>query len=197
MCLPPLGYRADLNELMAFFGEIASATSLPLMIYNSPGGSRNDLEPDLIARLSNIPNVAAVKETSGDARRIPAILELARPGLEVVVGADDIALEGLCNGAVGWVTGCGVVAPRLAVELYDRLLAGDLTGARETYRRLLPLARLDTHPKLVQFFKAGLDLVGQYGGPSRPPRLALNPDEETLVREAVAVARAQMPVPTP
>ena len=86
-------------------------------------------------------------------RRIPAIIAAA-PDLEVLVGGDDWALEGFCAGATGWVTGVADVVPAECVELYERCRAGELDRARAIYQRMLPLARFDMTPKLVQYFKA-------------------------------------------
>jgi dihydrodipicolinate synthase/N-acetylneuraminate lyase len=195
MSMPPVGYAADLDELVAFFTEVAGASGLPLLVYNNPAGSKNDLLPGMIARLASIPNVAGVKETSGDGRRFSEIGGLVPAGFEVVVGIDDLALEGFAAGATGWVSGCAVVAPALSVELFELVRRGDLAGARAVYQRLLPLARLDAHPKLVQLFKAGLDLVGQHGGPSRPPRRPLNDAEHASVVAAVRALSAALEVP--
>jgi dihydrodipicolinate synthase/N-acetylneuraminate lyase len=132
--------------------------------------------------------VVAVKECSGDARRIPALLN-ADGDLEVLVGGDDWALEGFCAGATGWVTGVGVVAPSDCVELWERCRAGELDIARAVYRRLLPLARFDMTPKLVQYFKAAMDAVGYAGGPTRPPRFALTEDERAALDAALSALR--------
>jgi dihydrodipicolinate synthase/N-acetylneuraminate lyase len=125
-----------------------------------------------------------VKECSGDARRIAEILNAAED-LEVLVGGDDWALEGFCAGATGWIAGVANVAPRECVELYRLCRDGSLDEARAVYARILPLARLDMHPKLVQFFKAAMDLVGRAGGPCRPPRLELTERERREVEAAV------------
>jgi 4-hydroxy-tetrahydrodipicolinate synthase len=186
MSLPPLGYSADEAELTGFYTEIAEASELPVLIYNNPSGAKNDLTPDIIAMLADIPLVAGVKETSGDGRRFAAIAGLTEPPFELVVGIDDLALEGFAAGATGWVTGCGVVAPVESVELFDAVERGDLARARAMYQRLLPLARFDASPKLVQYYKAGLDLVGQVGGVARPPRLALSATERGAVVAALA-----------
>jgi 4-hydroxy-tetrahydrodipicolinate synthase len=189
MSLPPLGYRGDQDEVVAFFTELASGTGLPLMVYNNPEASGVDMPPELIVRLyEEVDGVAAIKECSGDARRIPAIAN-ATSELEVLVGGDDWALEGFAAGATGWVSGVAVVAPREVVELYDLVAAGDLVKARAVYRRLLPLARFDMTPKLVQYFKAGQDAVGLNGGPTRPPRLPLKPAEREALDAALAILR--------
>ncbi len=188
MCLPPLGYRAAADEVVAFFAEVATC-GLPVMAYNNPEASGVDMPAALIARLyDEVEGVVAIKECSGDTRRIPALLHLDGD-LEVLVGGDDWALEGFAAGATGWVTGVGVVAPRETVELYDAVRENDMVRARELYRRLLPVARFDMTPKLVQYFKDAQDAVGFHGGPTRAPRLPLNAAERQALEDALAVLR--------
>ncbi|HUJ35950.1 MAG TPA: dihydrodipicolinate synthase family protein [Solirubrobacteraceae bacterium] len=194
MLLPPLLYRADERELVDFFGSVARAADLPLLVYNNPLGSGSDLEPRLLATLAHeVPAITAFKETSGDARRIAELVNLC-PAVDVLVGGDDWALEGLCAGAVGWVSGVADVLPAQSVRLFDLCAAGELASARKLYAELLPLARLDMRPKLVQYFKAALDELGIGGGPCRPPRLPLTESELDEVRRAVArFAPAELP----
>ncbi|MEA2382360.1 MAG: 1-pyrroline-4-hydroxy-2-carboxylate deaminase [Solirubrobacteraceae bacterium] len=189
MMLPPLGYHGDAREVAAFYRAVAEAGGLPLMAYNNPAASGTDMPPALVAALADeIENVVAVKECSGDVRRIPAIMELA-PELEVLVGGDDWALEGFAAGATGWVTGVADVAPGECVELWERCRAGDLDTARAIYRRLLPLARFDMTPKLVQYFKAAMDEAGLAGGAVRPPRLELTEPERDELAAALRALR--------
>ena len=188
MSLPPLGYRADEDEVVAFYAELATC-GLPVMAYNNPEASGVDMPAALIARIyEEVDGVVAIKECSGDARRIAALLHLDGD-LEVVVGGDDWALEGFAAGATGWITGVGVLAPAETVELYDAVLAADLPRARDVYRRLLPVARFDMTSKLVQYFKAAQDAVGFNGGPTRAPRLPLKADEVAALEEALAILR--------
>jgi 4-hydroxy-tetrahydrodipicolinate synthase len=189
MLLPPLGYEGDAREIEAFYRAVAESTELPVMAYNNPKASGTDMPPALIARLAEIDGVVAIKECSGDARRLAELLS-ATDDLEVLVGGDDWALEGFCAGATGWISGVANVAPRECVELFRLCADGRLEEARAVYARILPLCRLDMHPKLVQFFKAGMDLAGREGGPCRPPRLELTPDERRRVEEAVAALGA-------
>src|SRR4051794_11977260 len=189
MMLPPLGYHGDAREGAAFYRAGAEAGGPPPLAYNNPAASGVDMAPALIAELAaGIENLVAVKECSGDVRRIPAIMELA-PDLEVLVGGDDWALEGFCAGATGWVTGVADVAPGECVELWERCRAGDLEPARASYRRMLPLARFDMTPKLVQYFKAAMDEVGLAGGAVRPPRLELTAPEREALAAALRVLR--------
>jgi 4-hydroxy-tetrahydrodipicolinate synthase len=185
MMLPPLGYRGDAAEIEAHYRAVAGAAGLPLMAYNNPEASGIDMPPDLLVRLyEEIDAVVAVKECSGDVRRIPALLHAA-PGLDVLVGGDDWALEGFCAGATGWVSGVADVVPAECVALWDACRAGDLDGAREVYRRILPLARFDMTPKLVQYFKAAMDERGLVGGDCRPPRMPLTEAERAELRAAL------------
>jgi 4-hydroxy-tetrahydrodipicolinate synthase len=187
MCLPPLNYAGTPDEHVAFFAAVA-AEGLPVMAYNNPEASGIDLTPPVIAALADaVPGVVAIKECSGDARRIPALLNATR--LQVLVGGDDWALEGFAAGATGWVSGVANVAPEACVALLEQVQAGELAAARETYRRILPLARLDMNPKLVQYFKGAMDAVGLAGGPTRPPRGPLGAAERKVLETAVAALR--------
>ena len=187
MATPPPAYAADERELIDHYRALAEAVELPIMAYNNPSASRLDLSPELIARLvAAVPSIVAVKESSGDARRIAELLDLTEGRLEVVAGGDDAALEGLLAGSGGWVSGVAVVAPAECVELYRLARDRDLDAARELYRLMLPLARLDMTPKLVQYFTAGIDARGGTGGPARPPRRPLAPAEQEILREALA-----------
>jgi 1-pyrroline-4-hydroxy-2-carboxylate deaminase len=188
MLLPPLGYRGDEREIVAFYRAVGAAAGLPLMAYNNPEASGTDMPPALIARLAaEVDQVVAVKECSGDARRIAALLN---EGVEVLVGGDDWALEGLCAGATGWISGVADCAPAECVELYDACRAAELDHARAVYSRLLPLARLDMTPKLVQFYKGAQDALGFAGGPVREPRLPLDDADRAVLDAALAALRA-------
>ena len=187
MLLPPLGYRADLAELIAFYGDVSDGAGLPVMLYNNPEASGVDLRAEQIVAISDrVDGIVAVKECSGDVRRIPALIAAA-PQLEILVGGDDWALEGFAAGATGWVTGVADIAPRECVALYEHVAAGELEPAREIYQRLLPLARFDMTPKLVQYFKAALDARGLAGGDCRPPRMPLTEDEQAALKASLKV----------
>jgi 4-hydroxy-tetrahydrodipicolinate synthase len=188
MSLPPQLYRCDRHELLDFYARLGGETDLPLMVYNNPEASGVDLAPEMLAEIAaHVPSVRSFKECSGDARRIAALIALC-PDHDVLVGGDDWALEGFCAGAAGWVSGVGVVLPRQCVKLWELCAAGELAVARQLNQELLPLARVDMTPKLVQYFKAALDELGIGGGPCRPPRLPLRGEELSRLREAIAQA---------
>jgi 1-pyrroline-4-hydroxy-2-carboxylate deaminase len=194
MLLPPLLYGGDEREVIAFYGAVASATDLPIMAYNNPVASGGtDMLPPFILRLAReVDAVVAIKECSGDARRLAELLAGAGDGFEVLVGGDDWALEGFAAGATGWISGVSSVAPEECVAMLRHIQDGELESARELYTRLLPLARLDMTPKLVQFFKAAQDAVGRVGGPCRPPRLELTAEDRTVLDAALGALRQQV-----
>ena len=112
MLLPPNSYRADPRAVVAHYREVAKA-GLPIMAYNNPFDTKVDLVPELLAELWHEGLIVAVKEFSGDVRRIYQVNELA-PGLDVVCGSDDVVLELAIAGAPGWVAGYpNALPPRL------------------------------------------------------------------------------------
>lgn len=188
MVLPPLNYSGDTHEIAAFFRAVGEASGLPLMAYNNPVASGVELSIDQIAELADsVPSIVAVKECVGETRNIAALIAATPDDFEVLVGGDDFALEGFCAGATGWISGVANVAPAECVRLYELISGGELPAARELYLRMLPLARLDFDPKLVQYFKAAMDQVGFTGGQSREPRLPLTETNQETLAAALRV----------
>ncbi len=186
LLLPPNAYRADDRIVEAHYAEVAKA-GLPIVAYNNPHDTKVDLRPDLLARLHEAGHIVAVKEFSGDVRRAYEIAELA-PGLDLLVGADDVLLELLLAGAKGWIAGYPNALPRASVALYRAAAAHDLKRALPLYRTLHPLLRWDSKTEFVQAIKVSMDLMGGYGGPCRAPRLPLTAEQYETVRAATESA---------
>ena len=182
MLLPPNAYRADERAVIEHYRAVASV-GLPVVAYNNPIDTKVDLQPELLARLHGEGLIVGVKEFSGDVRRAYRIAELA-PDLDLLAGADDVTLELVIAGAVGWVSGYPNVFPRKCVELFAAAMAGDVATAVGLYRDLHPVLRWDSRIEFVQAVKLSMDIVGRYGGPSRPPRLPLVEEHAVAVREA-------------
>ncbi|MER6756633.1 dihydrodipicolinate synthase family protein [Micromonospora echinofusca] len=180
MLLPPTAYRADEAAVLAHYREVARA-GLPIVAYNNPFDTRVDLTPALLRRLFEEGLVVAVKEFSGDVRRAYEIAELA-PGLDLLAGADDVALELLMAGAVGWIGGYQNAIPDSCARLYAAAVAGDPTTAVPLYRTLHPLLRWDSRSEFVQAIKLSMDVAGRPGGPTRQPRQPLPPAVAAEIR---------------
>jgi 4-hydroxy-tetrahydrodipicolinate synthase len=182
MLLPPTAYRADEETVLAHYREVAKA-GLPIVAYNNPYDTKVDLTPPVLAKLHAEGLIVAVKEFSGDVRRAYEIAELA-PGLDLLVGADDVLLELLAAGAVGWIAGYPNALPVSCMQLYR-------TRDPELYRLLHPLLRWDSKTEFVQAIKLSMDLAGRYGGPCRPPRLPLNEAAVAAIKQATETALAK------
>lgn len=180
MMLPPNTYKADEETVLEHYRTVAQV-GVPILAYNNPFDTKVDLTPKLLARLYHEGLIVAVKEFTGDPRRAYEIAELA-PGLDILIGSDDVVLEVGIAGAVGWVAGFTNSLPRSTVELYKASLAGDLETALPLYRALHPLLRWDSKTEFVQAIKVSMDVVGRYGGPCRPPRSPLAPEIDAEIR---------------
>lgn len=181
LCLPPTMYRASRSEVVHHYTEVAKV-GLPVMVYNNPHDTKVDLTPDILAELAQLENIVAVKEFSGDVRRVLEIRELA-PSLTVVAGADDLTLEALLMGATGWFAGFPNVFPAESARLFDLGVQGKVAEARALYEPLVAAFRWDSRVEFVQAIKYGMDYIGRYGGPCRPPRGPLSPEHLAQVEQ--------------
>jgi 4-hydroxy-tetrahydrodipicolinate synthase len=129
MILPPYIYQGDWRETRAHIEAVLNATALPAMLYNNPVAYGTDFTP---AQRSS--NLAAVKESSTDVRRVTAIRALIGDRLSIMVGVDDAIVEGIAAGAVGWVAGLVNALPRESVDLFNFAAQGDTQKTFELYR---------------------------------------------------------------
>ncbi|MFO0580868.1 MAG: dihydrodipicolinate synthase family protein [Anaeromyxobacter sp.] len=191
MVLPPYVYRGDDRETLAHFSAVIEATPLPCMLYNNPIAYGTDVRPEQIADLARRhPNLAAVKESSADVRRLAAIRALIGDRLALFVGVDDLIVEGIAAGAVGWIAGLVNALPEESVRLFDLARAGKHAEADALYRWFLPLLRLDVVPKFVQLIKLTQEVAGLGSERVRPPRLPIAGAEReavlAMIRERLA-----------
>lgn len=194
MVLPPYVYAGDWGELRAHVGAVLAATPLPAMLYNNPSAYRVDFLPEQVAELAaGNPTLRAVKESSGDVRRITALRALCGDRLRLLVGMDDGVVEAVQAGATGWIAGLVNAFPAESVALFSAAAAGDRARTRRLYEWFLPLLRLDTVPKFVQYIKWVQAEVGRGRPHVRPPRGALTPPEEAAARDILARALADRP----
>jgi 4-hydroxy-tetrahydrodipicolinate synthase len=183
MVLPPYVYSTDWREMKAHVAAVMRATPLSCMLYNNPVAYRTDFLPAHIAELAaEHPNLHAVKESSADVRRVTALTMALGQRLNILVGVDDLIVEGVAAGAVGWIAGLVNAFPGESVTLFDAAKRGDHDAAQRLYTWFLPLLRMDTVPKFVQMIKLAQQSAGMGSARVRPPRLELGGDElrETL-----------------
>src|SRR5580698_2876719 len=175
MVLPPYVYTSDWHEMKQHVSTVIGSTKLECMLYNNPVAYKTDFLPSEIAELAaEHSNLKAVKESSADVRRVSAIREVLANRLQIFVGVDDVLVEGVGAGAVGWVAGLVNAYPAESVQLFNLAKDGKNKEAFELYRWFLPLLRLDTVPKFVQLIKWVQEKAGVGSARVRAPRLELH-----------------------
>ena len=193
MVLPPYVYSSDWREMKTHVSAVIAATKLSCLLYNNPPAYKTDFLPEQIAELASLhPNLHAVKESSGDTRRVTAIQAVVGPRLAVLVGMDDAIVEGIYAGAVGWIAGLVNAFPVESVALFNLASRGEKARAAALYAWFLPLLRLDTVPKFVQLIKWVQAEVGRGTPFVRAPRLTLAGPDLAAAR-AVLTAALQHP----
>ena len=194
MALPVYVYRGDWRETKAHYSAVIGATRLTCMLYNNPIAYGTDVTPDQLAELAERhENLHAIKESSGDVRRVTALRERMGERVNIFAGMDDMILESIPMGAVGWIAGLVNAFPEESVQLFELARDGRFAEARELYEWFLPLLRLDTVPKFVQLIKLVQAELERGSATVRPPRLELDGEESATVRALVRERLANRP----
>ncbi|WP_293955422.1 MULTISPECIES: dihydrodipicolinate synthase family protein [unclassified Sphingobacterium] len=193
MLLPPMRYRADDREAVAYFRAVAQSTKLPILIYNNPVDYSTYVSLDMFEELLLEPNIQAVKESTRDLTNITRLKNRFGDRLKIMAGVDTLGLESLMLGADGLVAGLVDAFPRETVVMYDLVKAGEYSKAVEIYRWFMPLLELDIHPKLVQYIKLAATAEGISTPYTRAPRLPLIGEEEQRVKKIIADSIATRP----
>jgi 4-hydroxy-tetrahydrodipicolinate synthase len=193
MVLPGMVYVPTAAELEHHFRTVAAATDLPIMLYNNPPSYRVNIELPTLARLAEVPNIVAIKESAPDPRRFTDLVNACGERFVLFAGLDDVVFEAVTLGARGWVSGLTNVFPGESLALFAALRAGDLERARRIYRWFMPLLHLDAEHDLVQSIKLAEQLLGRGSERVRPPRLPLAGVRRSEVTALVERARATRP----
>jgi 1-pyrroline-4-hydroxy-2-carboxylate deaminase len=193
MLLPAMLYKGDPRETMVHFRTVAKSTGLPIMIYNNPISYGNDITPEMFARLADVKNFIALKESSGDVRRITDLRNACGDRYALFTGVDDLALEASILGIDGWVAGTGIAFPRENQHFWELTRRGEWDQARAIYRWFTPLLHLDVHTKFVQYIKLAVQECGLGSEWVRAPRLPLTGAERKRVLKIIHEGIAKRP----
>ncbi len=185
MLLPPMRYKSDERETLHFFKSVASATSLPIMVYNNPVDYKIEVTPSMFEELAGHPNIQAVKESTRDISNVTRMINRFGDRFSILCGVDTLAMEELLMGASGWVAGLVCAFPQETVALYNFIQTGQLQRALKLYRWFLPLLELDIHPKLVQYIKLAAQEAGLGTEYVRSPRLTLSGEERERILKII------------
>ncbi|GGB49629.1 dihydrodipicolinate synthase family protein [Blastomonas aquatica] len=194
MLLPAMVYVPNLNELYTHFRTVAEATSLPIMLYNNPPAYRVNVDFDTLARLEEVPNIVAIKESAPDPRRFTDLYNQFGDRYTLMAGLDDVALEGLMLGASGWVSGLTSAFPQESVALVAAQRRGDYAEALRIYRWFMPLLHLDAEHDLVQSIKLAEQIMGRGSERVRMPRMPLSGQRRADVIAWVEACAATRPL---
>lgn len=185
--LTPMFISQTQEELYDYFAEIAENTSLPIILYNNKPKTNVTINPETVAKLAEIENIVAVKDSTGDMTNTAEYIRLTREneGFHVLMGRDTLIYAALCYGASGAIASCANVAPRIAADIYDKYMAGDLQGALEAQFTLAPLriaCNLGTFPAVI---KEGLVQQGIPVGKCLAPISELKPEEKKKLHQVL------------
>jgi 4-hydroxy-tetrahydrodipicolinate synthase len=190
MVLPAMIYKSDARETLTHYRRVARSSDLEIMVYNNPVSYGVDITPEMFVELADEPNLVAIKESSENVRRITDLKNHCGERYVLFCGVDDLVLESLLLGAVGWVSGLVNAFPAESRRLWDLAAAGRWDEAVTLYRWYTPLLHLDTHVKLVQYIKLAQQECGLGSEIVRAPRLPLIAEERdrilAIIRQAIA-----------
>lgn len=193
MLLPPLKYKADDEEVVTYFQAVASATALPILIYNNPVDYGIKVSIAMFEQLMPYANIQAVKESTRDLANITNMINRFGNRFKILGGVDTISLESLMLGADGLVAGLVDAFPAETVAMYRLVKAKRYDEALAIYRWFMPLLELDIHPKLVQYIKLAATAAGIGSEYVRAPRLVLKGEERERVLNIINVGLANRP----
>ena len=194
MLMPAMIYKTpDPHETLAHFRTVARATGLPIMVYNNPISYGNDITPEMFAGLADVKNFVALKESSGNTRRITDLHNVIGGRYAIFTGVDDLAMEAAILGIDGWVAGTGIAFPAENQYLWELMQRGEWEKARAIYRWFAPLLHLDVHPKFVQYIKLAVQECGLGKEWVRAPRLPLAGAERKAVLKIIRDGIASRP----
>lgn len=185
MLLPPMRYKTDHRETVAYFQAVADASALPIMIYNNPVDYKTEVTLAMFEELVRHPHIQAVKESTRDISNVTRLKNAFGDRLKILCGVDTLAMEELLMGADGWVAGLVCAFPAETVAVYNLVKADWIEEALAIYRWFLPLLELDIHPKLVQYIKLAEHLTGLGTEYVRAPRLMLAGEERQRIIQII------------
>jgi 4-hydroxy-tetrahydrodipicolinate synthase len=193
MLMPALVYSAKPHESVAHFRAVAKATDVPVMVYNNPPIYKNDITPDILEQLADCETIVCFKDSSGDTRRFIDTRNRVGDRFVLFAGLDDVVVESIAVGAVGWVSGMSNAFPREGETLFRLARQGRFAELMPLYEWFMPLLHLDARPDLVQCIKLCEHLAGRGSWLTRPPRLALPEVDRAHVEQIMALAMQHRP----
>jgi dihydrodipicolinate synthase/N-acetylneuraminate lyase len=194
MLMPALVYSAKPFETATHFRTVAAATDLPMMVYNNPPIYKNDVTPDILISLADCDTIVCFKDSSGNTNRFIDVRNEVGDRFVLFAGLDDVLVESVAVGAVGWVSGMSNAFPKEGETLFRLAKAGRFAEAMALYEWFMPLLHLDARPDLVQCIKLCEAIMERGSALTRPPRLPLPDSDREYIEKLMKTALANKPV---
>ena len=171
LVVTPYYFKGSMKPQILYehFISVAESSKIGILLYNVPQFTGINMEPELVAKLSEHPNIIGIKDSSGNIDQLSEIVHLSQKGFAVFVGSAPVFFPALCVGAVGGILAVAQVAPHECIQIQDLFNKGKMDEARALQSRLTPLAKAVTSKYGIGGLKMALDLIGYFGGHPRPP----------------------------
>ncbi len=180
----PSYYKSKMDNagLTDYYTRVADASPIPISVYNMPGNTGVDMSAELVIKLSQHPNIAGVKDSSGNVAKMGQIIRSARPGFQVLAGSAGFLYPALCIGAIGGVLALANIAPQQCCDILNFFQHGKHEDAKDLQLRMIAANAAVTAQFGVPGLKAAMEMVGFYGGNPRSPMLPLNDEQKGKLR---------------
>ena len=185
LVVTPCYFKGSMTSQVLYdhFVAVAEASRIPVLVYNVPQFTGINMEPPLVAKLSQHPNIIGIKDSSGNIDQLSQIIHQSAKDFVVFVGSAPVLFPALCVGAVGGILAVANVLPELCTRIADLYAEGQYIKARELQNRLTPIAKAVTTTYGISGLKAAMNMVGYFGGEPRAPLKKAGPEAESVLRD--------------
>jgi 4-hydroxy-2-oxoglutarate aldolase len=197
LVITPHYYRAAITQdaLFSHYTTVADSSSVPITLYSMPDLTGIEIEPDTAARLSEHQNIIGIKDSSADVAKLAETVRNVPDDFAVMIGNGTVLCEAMQAGARGGILAVACVAPKLCLEIFRAVRAGEIDRAKLLQEKLSPLARAVTKTYGIGGLKLAMEMVGFAGGavraPLQRPNKTATAEIERLISDATDyVARA-------
>jgi len=174
--------KMDGHAMRRHYLELADRSSLPILLYNMPANTGVDLSAETVVELSQHPNIAGIKDSSGNVVKLGEIIRAASPGFNVLAGSAGFLYPALILGAVGGIMALANIAPEQCYHIYQYTQNERHKEARQLQLKMIPVNISVTAQFGVPGLKLALDWLGYYGGPPRSPLGPLDKAQQAALR---------------
>lgn len=184
---PPFYFTLSDNCLYEHYERLAASVSIPVIVYNNPLYTGNNLRPELIAKLADIDGTIGLKQSNADLGQLVEVIRLVGDKISILTGIDSQFYPSLCAGSKGIFSTAACVVPQQMVDLFNAFTKGNHKAASAIHMKLQSLNRFfEYDPGYVAPCKEALIMLGLPAGPVRKPLPHLTEQHRTQIRQALS-----------